>query len=93
MLRQSSPSSPKDVLTEKLKAWECIGCGRLEGQKPCLGICQDRKVELVYAGEYERLADVLRQIAAVTPREGAWQATYREMQRRAREALGWRSTC
>jgi hypothetical protein len=76
-------------LIDKLKAWECIGCGRLEGHQPCLGICQDRKVELVYGAEYERVAEVLRQLATVTPREGAWEATYREMQRRAREALRW----
>jgi (2Fe-2S) ferredoxin len=34
-------------MTERLKAWQCVGCGRLESSAPCLGICQDRPVMLV----------------------------------------------
>ncbi len=37
-----------------MKAWQCIGCGRLEGAQPCVGVCQDRAVQVVYAGEWER---------------------------------------
>ena len=39
-------------MSEHITAWECIGCGRIEGARPCLGICQDRKVEFVYADEH-----------------------------------------
>jgi hypothetical protein len=27
---------------ERIKAWQCIGCGRIEGAQPCIGICEDR---------------------------------------------------
>jgi hypothetical protein len=40
-------------MTESFKAWQCIGCGRLDGPAQCIGVCQDRKVELVYATERE----------------------------------------
>jgi hypothetical protein len=37
-----------------MQAWQCIGCGRIDGPE-CLGICQDREVELVYAEERDRV--------------------------------------
>ena len=33
-------------------AWQCIGCGKIEAPKPCIGICQDRKVQFVYVDDY-----------------------------------------
>jgi len=27
-------------MTERMTAWQCIGCGRIEGAQPCVGICQ-----------------------------------------------------
>jgi hypothetical protein len=36
-----------------MKAWQCIGCGRIEGQQTCIGICEDRPVRLVHAEDYE----------------------------------------
>ena len=33
-------------------AWQCIGCGRIEGPQPCIGVCQDRKVSFVCASDY-----------------------------------------
>jgi len=71
----------------KLKAWQCIGCGRLESQATCLGVCQDRQQELVYAEDYDCLEAIVRQIATITPRDGQHEASYRELQRRARKAL------
>jgi hypothetical protein len=84
-----------------ITAWQCIGCGRIEGSQPCIGICQDRKVNFVYASEHEEalaelarvrrdseaLAALVRQIAHTTPREGEWDNTYRALQRRARRIL------
>lgn len=88
-------------MSEHLKAWQCIGCGRIEAPQPCLGICQDRKVELVYAFEHEetlarltetlmqrdKLAALLRRLAFVTPRNGDWESTFRKLQDEARRHL------
>ena len=85
-------------MTEYVKAWQCIGCGKIEAPQTCVGICQDRKVEFVYAQEHrEEIARVqnharalellIRQIALTTPREGEWERSYRALQQRARLAL------
>jgi len=47
-------------MTERVTAWQCIGCGRIEGAQPCVGICQDRKTEFVYATDHD---EALRQLA------------------------------
>jgi hypothetical protein len=88
-------------MSERMTAWQCIGCGRIEAPQPCIGVCQDRKVEFVYAGEYddamahlarvgaeaEALAVFVRQIAHTTPRAGECEHTYRALQERARRLL------
>jgi hypothetical protein len=82
-------------MAEYLKAWQCIGCGRLEGPQTCIGICEDRPVQLVSAGDYEdalaqaaaarqraeALAAVVRQIASITPRPGEFERSYRAFRR------------
>jgi hypothetical protein len=46
---------------ETIKAWQCIGCGKLEAPQTCIGVCQDRRVELVYASEHAAVvADLAR---------------------------------
>ena len=72
---------------ERIKAWQCIGCGRIENSAPCIGICQDRPQHFVYADDYERLEALVRQLATVTPRDGEWERTYRALQQRARKLL------
>ncbi len=88
-------------MTDFVKAWQCIGCGRIEAPQPCIGVCQDRKVQFVYAGEHEEAlnharraeqnADILktlvRQLALTNPRNGEWEKCYRAMQNRARRVL------
>ena len=88
-------------MTERMTAWQCIGCGRIEGAQPCVGICEDRRTEFVYASDHdavlaqlaasrqrtENLAALVRQIAHTTPREGECERTWRALQVRAREAL------
>ena len=74
---------------ERLKAWQCIGCGRIEGAQPCLGICEDRPAQFVYAEEYDRLEALVRHLATVTPRDGEWERTYRALQQRARKLLAY----
>jgi hypothetical protein len=70
-----------------MKAWQCIGCGRLESSQPCIGICEDRPVELVYAWQLEEALALLRQLAWSKPREGEWERSFRDLQARARKLL------
>ena len=79
-----------DIIT----AWQCIGCGKIEAPQQCVGVCQDRRIELVDAKEHRavlaRSVEVdalLRQIAFSTPHDDAWQASYRALQERARKLL------
>ena len=81
-------------MAERLTAWECIGCGRIEGAQQCVGICQDRKMDFVYASDFdnlraraEALSALVRQLAHTTPRDGEWERTYRALQARAQKAL------
>ena len=80
---------------ERIAGWRCIGCGRVDAPRPCVGVCQDRRCELVVAADYdalqlrcEALASVLALIARITPREEEWLASWQALQRRARDALG-----
>ena len=77
-----------------MKAWQCIGCGRLESDATCLGICQDRKVEVVSALDYDQarreideLRLFIRQLANVSPRGDNWERSYKALQARARRVL------
>ncbi len=88
-------------MTEHVKAWQCIGCGRIEAPQNCVGICEDRRVELVYAFEHENalaqldaaqrqsnaLAALVRRLAWTTPRDGEWEHSYQALQRDARQIL------
>ena len=87
--------------TERMPAWQCIGCGRIEAERPCVGICQDRRVDLVYAHDYDEalaqstlmgkrmqaLLALVRQLAHTVPREGEWEGNYRALQVRAQRTL------
>ena len=75
-------------MVDTIKAWQCIGCGRLESDAPCLGICQDRPVHLVGLGDYQALESFVRRLASSTPREGQWERSYRALQREAKTVLG-----
>src|SRR5450759_2834182 len=93
-------------MTERITAWQCIGCGRIEGAQPCVGICQDRKTDFVYAADHdemlaqlalerrraEALAALARQLACTTPRKDEWERTYRALQARARLWGRWPAT-
>lgn len=81
-----------------VKAWQCIGCGKIEAPQTCVGVCQDRRVEFVYAAEHAEvvaglqarvaaLEKLARQIAYTTPREGEWERSYRSLGERARRIL------
>lgn len=88
-------------MTERVTAWQCIGCGRIEGAQPCVGICEDRRTEFVYASDHdavvadqaalrqqaEALTVLVRQIAHTTPHEGECERTWSALRARARQAL------
>ena len=83
---------------ERMTAWECTGCGRIEGARPCVGICQDRKVEFVYAFEHEaalaqlqlssrQVNALVRQLVVTHPHDDGWEKSFRAFQQRARAIL------
>ena len=88
-------------MTDYVGAWQCIGCGKIDAPQPCIGICQDRKVQLVYAEEHERALAALaaarqrvsaleafaRRVAGTSPRKDRWEHSYRVMQEQARALL------
>lgn len=86
------------MMTDHVKAWQCIGCGKIEASQTCVGICQYHKVELVYAHEHremitrmqatiDTMTSLVRQIAWSTPRNGEWERSYRALQEQAHRAL------
>jgi len=81
-------------MTERITAWQCIGCGRMEGAQPCIGVCEDRRREFVYAEAFDAalarigaLEALARAIAHTTPREGECARTWSALQARARRLL------
>ena len=83
---------------ERTAAWQCIGCGRIDSDATCLGVCQDRKVVLVSAADYDEarrqideLRLFIRQLANVEPRgersNDYWERSYKALQERARRLL------
>jgi hypothetical protein len=81
-------------MTERIQAWQCIGCGKLDAPRPCIGVCQDRKIDLVRASDYDlllaqkqRLEAEIRVLAQTTPRAGEWERSFLSLQERARRLL------
>ena len=72
------------VMTDYVKAWQCIGCGKIEAPQTCIGICQDRKVQFVYASEHE---EVLVQARHAQQRADVLEALVRQL---ANDAAQWR---
>lgn len=94
-LEQPVPPLVNDKASrETVTVWQCIGCGRIEAPQPCIGVCQDRKMELVEAPVYEaalselraerkeaaRLKSLVLRLARSRPREGQWERSYRALQ-------------
>ena len=88
-------------MTDLIEAWQCVGCGRIEAPQTCIGVCRDRRIHLVDAGAHEaalaalqtataqaqRFEALVRQLALTTPRDDAWERTYRALQLQARTLL------
>ncbi len=81
-------------MVETIEGWRCIGCGKVDAPAPCIGICQDRRVELVLAHDYaelawrvEQLEAALALIARVSPKPDQLDASWAALQQRARTLL------
>lgn len=88
-------------MSEHVKAWQCIGCGKIEAPQTCIGVCQDRKVEFVYAFEHDEalaqlevarrelnaLSGLVRRLAWTKPHDDEWEHSYRALQEQARSIL------
>ncbi len=86
---------------EVIDGWRCIGCGRVEASRPCVGICQDRRARLVeldnFVAALERaessearvsaLESFARLVAATRAKPGGAEATLAALQTRARTML------
>ena len=72
---------------DRVKVWQCVGCGRIDHPQPCVGICRDQKAEFVNAADYERAAAVLLKIAFTTPKPGEFESAWLALQRQARAVL------
>jgi hypothetical protein len=96
-----TPIARDDAAANRVTVWQCIGCGKIEMPQPCIDLCQDRKVEFVYANVYdqtlaqaeqlrvraEALEALVRRLASTTPRDGAWERSYRAFQSEANRTL------
>src|SRR4051794_1881129 len=94
-----------DPPLETISAWQCIGCGRIEAPQTCIGVCPDRRVGFVHAGEHapsraelqvtrherDALRALVRTLAFSRPRDGEWERSYSALQGQAR-ALMLRAT-
>ncbi|HYL88275.1 MAG TPA: hypothetical protein VEU32_05855 [Burkholderiales bacterium] len=40
-------------MVARTTAGQCAGCGRIESDATCLGVCQDRKIVVVSAADYD----------------------------------------
>lgn len=77
-----------------IAGWECIGCGKISADRPCVGICQDRKVELVHASEIrelearnKKLESIVRRLLHSTPHANAWEQSLKALQAEASRVL------
>ncbi len=85
----------------RIEVWRCPDCGSVDAPQECLGICIWRRFEWVRAAELDRrqprvedaiklerrVHGLLGRIAFATPREGAWERSWRALSSQARESL------
>jgi hypothetical protein len=86
---------------EVIDGWRCIGCGRVEASRPCLGICQDRRAQLVELGalvaaiehaerseaRIAKLMDFVRLVATTRAKAGGEEKTLSALRGRAQALL------
>jgi hypothetical protein len=81
-------------MAEIFEGWQCIGCGKIDVDRPCIGICQDKRVAVVLAGEFKSLEtrnklleSIVRRLVLARPNPNAWERSYRALQAEAARML------
>lgn len=88
-------------MVEIVQGWQCIGCGKIDVPQDCVGVCQDRRVNLVYEADYISLLSaveqkekyvrvleaIVHQLAWAKPHAGQVEKSFRELQQHALDAL------
>lgn len=92
-MQDALPLHPARMI-ETIDGWRCIGCGKVDAPRPCIGVCTDKRVELVLAEDYaalafrvEQLEDALALIARTTPKPDKLAASWTALQARAKTLL------
>lgn len=77
-------------MVEIYKGWQCIGCGKIDVDRPCVGICQDRPARVVMAEDFERvlarnrrLESVVMRMIRTRPHPDAWERSFKALQNEA----------
>jgi hypothetical protein len=82
--------------SRSVSAWQCMGCGRIEGEQPCIGICEDRRTDFVPATAYDEVlaqsAQVLAQSAQLRERIEVLAALVRQIAHTFPRQGEWEST-
>jgi hypothetical protein len=81
-------------MAEIFEGWQCIGCGKIDVDRPCIGICQDKRIAVVLAGDFKRLEarnkqleSIVRRMVLARPNPNAWERSYRALQAEAARML------
>ncbi len=81
-------------MIEAIEGWQCIGCGKISADRPCVGICQDRRVSLVLASDVEglqlrnkKLESIVRRLLLSKPHANAWEQSFKALQAEASRLL------
>src|SRR3546814_11122469 len=88
-------------MPEPIIAWQCIGCGKLEAPQTCIGVCEDRKVELLPAHHHaEAIAqlddarnalahwhNLAHRLLQTTTHDDEWERSYRAFPAQMRAQL------
>ena len=96
----SDNADPVDDL-QRIVAWQCVGCGRIEAPQACIGVCEDRLARFVAAADHEEalarlqaaqqkaaaLEGLMHRLTLTSPREGEWKTCYMSFQAEARRLL------
>ena len=82
------------AMIDTIEGWRCIGCGKVDAPRPCIGVCTDKRVELVLAEDYaalalrvEQLEDALALSARTTPKPERLADSWAALQTRAKRLL------
>jgi len=81
-------------MTAIFEGWQCVGCGKIDVDRPCIGVCRDQRVQLVLAEDYHRLLarnkvleSIARRLQFSKPHADAWEASFKALQDEATRIL------